>query len=221
MKCWLMHALKSSIGLKVIMALTGLMLFGFLLAHLAGNLIIFAGADAFNAYGQSLRDLGPLLWVARIGLLVIFVSHITSAIILTQRNRAARGSSYAFENKNLTSHASRTMMVTGSLVLAYLAFHLAHYTLHLTHPEYADLNGDIYQMVVSGFSEPLVSGIYIIAMLLIGFHLSHGIASLFLTLGFNHPKYKPSIKCAGLLASLVISLGFISIPLAVLLGFIQ
>jgi len=221
---WLLAALRSSLGRKMIVALTGLGLVGFVLAHLAGNLQVFAGREALNAYAQGLKDLGPLLWVARIGLLGIFVLHVVLALQLARENRAARPSRYVHGGVQQATPGARSMVLTGVTILFFVAYHLAHFTFGAVHAEHygvgADALGrhDVYGMVVAGFSNPLVSILYIVSMGLLALHLSHGVQSVFQTLGLNGPRFQPLIKCAGLGLAVLVFVGNISMPLAILLG---
>lgn len=227
---WLLPALRSTIGSKFLVAITGLMLVGFLLAHLSGNLLIFKGQDAINNYAKMLKDLGPGLWVMRIGLLTVFVVHVGLAIKLTRRNAAARPEKYQFNATVQASSASRTMVYTGLLILAFVVYHLAHYTLGWVQTKngtnFLNLHDqlgrhDVYAMVVAGFSNPLVTLSYIIAQVILAFHLSHGISSVFQTLGWNTPRYSSLIRCGGLLVTAVIVGGNILIALAVQTGFVR
>ncbi|MCB9473626.1 MAG: succinate dehydrogenase cytochrome b subunit [Candidatus Delongbacteria bacterium] len=219
---WFTTFRSSSIGRKLLMALTGLALLLFLLGHMAGNLQFFAGADTLNAYAAALRHNIYLLWGIRGTLLLIFLVHVISAIQLTLANRAARPEPYAVQKPLQSTFASRTMFLSGLVVLGYIVFHLAHLTVGVVGPEHRLQVGshvpDAYANVVAGFSNPLIAGLYILSMVVLFFHLSHGAQSALQTLGFNHPKYTPMVR--GLLLGLVflICAGFISIPLAVLLA---
>ena len=190
---WVKGVAGSSIGAKSIMAVTGLLLYGFLIAHLSGNLLIYQGPDATNAYAVNLRQLPfGLLWIARIGLIVIFAAHILTGIRLTLQNRRARPNAYAHSSTIKATVASRSMIDTGMLVLVFLVYHLAHFTWHMFYfDESFVLPGgpiDVYRMVVTSFQNVWIAGSYIVAMILVGLHLSHGIASFFQTLGFHHSK---------------------------------
>lgn len=222
--------LKTSIGSKVVMAATGLLLFGFVVAHMLGNLQIFFGPETINAYGAKLREMPGLLWTARIGLLVVFVAHIGVGIRLNRENRAARPQRYQYEGTVRATYASRTMLLTGMVVLLFVLYHLAHFTLHLTglpDQEFVEELGDgttrhhVYNMVVAGFSIWYVSGLYIVAQLFLGMHLSHGVSSLFQTLGLNNKRTEKFMGRLGKVAAIVIVAGNTSIPLAVLAGLIQ
>lgn len=213
---------NSSVGAKMLMAVTGLMLTGFVLAHLSGNLLIFAGAEKFNAYAAWLKSLGALLWVARLGLLGAFVLHVFLAIKLTSENRSARPVKYAHEATMQASFASRYMIHTGLLMAAFVLYHLAHYTFRWTDPSFAALaEGDVYGMVMSGFSSPVVSGFYIFSMLALALHLCHGVSSVFQTLGLYHGNLNPITEKLGPIVATIVFIGFSSIPLAVLAGFVK
>lgn len=223
----LVAAAKSSLGRKMVVALTGLALLGFVIAHMLGNLQVFLGREALNAYAAGLKDLGPLLWLARGGLLVVFVVHVALALGLAAENRAARPQAYARPvGRVQAGAASRTMVASGTLVLAFVAYHLAHFTFGAAHPAHygvgADAAGrhDVYGMVVAGFREPLVSGLYLLAMALLAFHLRHGIASTVRTLGLENPRWTPAVERAGQALAWMLFLGNASIPVAIVTGLV-
>ena len=183
----------SSVGTKWVMALTGFGLLGFVCAHLAGNLLVFKGPDAINAYAKGLKDLGPGLWVLRLGLLGMFAVHVASAARLVALNNRARPVAYANTAPQETTYAARTMWMSGLIVLAFVLFHLAHLTLGLTHADHYALHDaegrhDVYSMVVLGFQQWPVVAAYVVAQLLLGLHISHGASSAFHTLGVTHPS---------------------------------
>lgn len=218
--------LSSSIGRKWIVAITGIILVVFVIGHLLGNLSIFLGLDAINAYSLFLQNLGELLWIVRIALLVSVVLHITCTMLLWHENRTATPQKYAVDNKLKTTIYARSMRLSGLVVLAFILFHLAEFTWQLMNPEtrtWVDALGrhDVYRMVIAGFSNPLISGFYILAIGLLAMHLSHGIASLFQTLGLTTAKLRPLFEKAGRIVAWVIFIGFVSIPLAVLLGILR
>lgn len=222
---WLKRTLNSSIGMKWTMGLTGLALALFVLAHMLGNLQIYGGPDMINDYAVHLRDLGPLLWLARIGLLVMVLLHIVSAVRITQMNKAARPVGYAVFTQQVSGYASHTMFMGGLILLGFIVYHLAQFTLGLTNPEQFSLHDaqgrhDVYSMVVLCFRQPLISAIYILAMVPLVLHLSHGVTSAFQTLGVNHPKYRPLLAAIGPLFGAIVFIGNVSIPLAVLSGVI-
>ena len=217
--------LTSSIGRKILMSLTGLALFGFLIAHVSGNLLLFKGQEALNDYAEWLQHLGPLLWVARIGLLAIFSLHIYLGIKLSSENKAARGSSYEHEKTVQASFASRSMLLTGLLVLSYVLFHLAHFTFGVITPDgqgLTDASGrfDCYGMVVHGFRNPLVTISYLFFLVILGMHLFHGLASFFQTVGLSHPRYARIAHAIGKIAACLIIFAYVLIPLAVLAGWV-
>lgn len=218
--------LNSSLGKKYVMAITGLMLIGFVIAHLAGNLQVFIGREAINNYGQSLKDLGGLLWVARIGLIVVFILHMVTALQLKMQNKQARPVAYQSPGTMVATLSSRTMALSGMAIFAYLVYHLAHFTLHKTNPEFAgmiDTQGrhDVYQMVITGFSNVPVTITYVIAMFLLAAHLWHGASSVFQSLGLNSGKYRAYTRLVGPLLATVVFIGYVSIPVAVYLEFLR
>jgi succinate dehydrogenase / fumarate reductase cytochrome b subunit len=208
------------------MAVTGFFLFGFVVVHMLGNLQIFLGPAALNGYAEKLQEMTELLWPARLFLLTNLVLHVWTAVRLTTENRRARPVAYAYNDTVQASYASRTMMMSGLIVLAFVIYHLLHFTFGAVHPQYfnhTDAEGrhDVYAMVVSSFRDPLVAGAYVLAMIPLCMHLSHGIQSLFQTLGFCHPKYRRLIRRVSAAAGLVIFIGNISIPAAVFLGLVR
>ena len=223
----LQKTISSSIGAKSLMALTGLGLLGFVIAHMLGNLQIFAGPDKLNAYAKTLQDLGPGLWVARLGLLGLFGLHVFTALRLVQANNAARPTPYVKKVDACTTYAARTMWMSGLIVLAFILYHLAHFTLRVTGdgfsgPGYELASGghDVYRMVVDGFSVWWVSSVYCVANVVLGIHISHGASSAFQTLGVRHPRLAFLKTGFGQGIAAVIVIGNVSIPLAVLLGFV-
>lgn len=218
--------LFSSIGKKTVVAVTGIFLVLFVFGHLLGNLTFFLGPDIINSYAKHLRDLGPFLWVIRGGLLIILVLHIYFTISLWAENQAARPEKYAVKNHVKATVFSRTMRLSGLIVFAFVIFHILHYTARTINPAFqhyeTDLHGvmvhDVYKMMVVGFSVPWVSAIYILSLGLLAFHLSHGIASLFQTLGLSNKQLRPRFEFAGRALAWALFLGFTSIPVAVLLG---
>src|SRR5229473_6068012 len=171
------------------MAVTGAIMFGFLVTHCAGNLQVFEGAEKMNDYAVLLRKFGSVLWIARLVLLVSVVLHIVAAIQLTKLNSDARPVAYVQRESVQASYASRTMMWSGPIILAFLVYHLLHLTFGTVHPDFQELHP--YENVVAGFQVPVVSIAYIVAMLMLGFHLYHGLWSMFQTVGINHPRYTP------------------------------
>ena len=213
--------LNSTIGQKVVMAVTGAILFGFVLGHLAGNLLLYQGPEAINAYAVELRTLlhGAALWIARGTLLLAVVLHIWSAWALTVRNAKARPHGYSQLAHVRSTYASRTMRWSGVIVLAFVIYHLMHFTFGNVHPSFVE--GDVYHNVVTGFRVWPVSLFYVIAMVLLGLHLNHGIWSMFHTLGVSHPARRKALRLFAAAFSVLIVLGNISFPLAVLFGFVS
>lgn len=219
---WIKQTVNSSIGGKLVVGLTGLALVGFIVAHMSGNLLIFAGREAINSYAAGLRQFPALLWGARIGLLAAAVLHIYFTIKLNLHNRAARPQAYVKKSYARASLQSRSMVLSGLVVIFYALYHLAHLTWRVTDPYIASLGTfDVYEMLVYSFKSPIVSLFYIVAVSLLGMHLSHGISSVFQTLGVNHPKYNSFIRAIGPVLGVLLALGYISIPVAILLGIVQ
>jgi succinate dehydrogenase / fumarate reductase, cytochrome b subunit len=219
---------NSSIGLKMVVALTGAPLLFFVIGHMLGNLQIFLGQDQINNYAKGLHDLPPLLWGARIGLLVLFVSHVGAATRLNMKNASARPVQYHHEKTVQASLASRYMLLTGGVVAGFIVLHLLHFTLHAFDGAPAtDYAGrvDVYQMVVTGFGPTLKGALwvslYVVCNIMLGFHLSHGASSLFQSLGLNHPTYTPLLKMAGPGIAITIVLGNLAIPLACFCGILS
>ena len=214
---WLRRVLSSSIGKKTGMALSGLALVGFLIVHLLGNLSILDSDSAFNAYAQKLEDLGPLLIVAEIGLLALFLFHITLALMVSLRNKGARSVGYRSKGSmGEKTLASRSMLVTGLLLGAFLVIHIIDFRLQkLMGTEGSENLG---QLVRNRVTSPIGLGIYISAGILIGLHLSHGFKSAFQSLGLYHNKFNDTIRMAGYTIAIVLALGFIAIPVALYMG---
>ena len=205
---WLIQTLWSSIGKKFLMALTGLAFCSFLAGHLAGNLTIFGGKDAFNSYAEQLHSLGPLLTLAELGLLVFAIVHVCTGLILFYQNFSARSNRYAVNKKaGGRTIGSATMPYTGVLLLAFIVFHLINF--HFVDKTHRT----IYEIVTQAFESPLYVIIYILAMIIAAVHVSHGLWSAFQTLGANHKKYMPLIMTLSIIFSLVVGFGFGIIPL--------
>lgn len=224
--CPLTRLVGSSIGKKLVMALSGGALMLFIILHLLGNLQIFLGAEAINKYAEMLQNMSELLWPARIVLLGILIAHFSVAFQLKGRNKAARVQGYKNDNVIQASAASRYMLESGVVILIFVIIHLLHFTFGLLQPEFSSLHDaagrhDVYSMVIYGFQNTTFAGIYIFALLCLGFHLSHAIASMIFTLGFYHEYFTPRIKRVSNALGWLIALGYISIPLAVQLGIIN
>ena len=216
--CSLCAVVKSSIGRKIIVALTGLALVLFLAGHLAGNLLIYAGPDAFNEYAHFLHTFlhGMGVWIARIGLLVCLILHVWFTILLTKENKAARPK-YAHDATVQAPKSSRMMIWSGLTILAFIVYHLLHFTIRIDSNLAKMGETSPWHMVIEGFQNPPVVIFYLIAMTLLCSHLSHGVASIFQTLGLRSKKTAGPIKFISKAYAVIVYLGFISIPLAVLL----
>lgn len=207
----------STIGKKAIMAVTGLILFGYLIAHMLGNLQIFLGAAVMDHYAETLHGTPALLWTARVVLLVSVTLHIWASVQLSFVKRQARPAGYVKRANVSSSLASRTMMWSGPVIAAFVVFHILDLTTGTIHPgQYLELHA--YENLVTGFSFAPFALIYIAVMILVGSHLSHGIWSMFQSVGLNHPRYTPKIKKFAAIFSWILIAGFISVPLAVLTG---
>lgn len=214
----------SSIGKKILVALTGLALAGFVLGHMIGNLLIFVGPDAINEYGHMLQHAlhGAGVWIARVGLLAAVAVHIVATIQLTKANREARPDRYAQHKQQVCSKSSRVMIWSGLTILAFIIYHLLHFTVHAGN-DYGTymttLNGetvhDVYKMVIAGFSWFPAVAFYIIAMVLLCSHLSHGVGSVFQTLGIATDKSEPLFKNIGRAFAILVLIGNCSIPIAI------
>ena len=203
------------------MAVTGFILFGFVVAHMIGNLQAYMGPEALNAYAVWLRELlhGAGLWIARAVLLLSVILHMWSATALTIDNRRARPVGYRRREYDRSTYASRTMVWSGPILLLFIIYHLLHFTFGTVHPSFVE--GDVYHNFVAGFQVVPVSIFYIVAMLALGYHLYHGIWSMLQTLGLSHPRYNfLRHGFAGLMTAIVV-VGNISFPLAVLTGVIR
>ena len=207
---WLTAALGSSLGKKLMMALTGLAFIGFLAAHLAGNLTVYGGKAAFNGYAEKLQSLGPLLHVFRAGLITFALVHVLTGLYLFLQNRKARPANYAVHaSAGGRTLSSRTMPYTGVIILGFVIFHLFHFT-------FVDKTGTtIFDMVTSAFKQPLLIVLYIAFMVVVALHVRHGFWSAFQTLGANHPKYMPAISLVSIAAGLAVAAGFGLLPVMV------
>jgi succinate dehydrogenase / fumarate reductase, cytochrome b subunit len=217
----------SSVGRKMIVALTGIILMLFVVGHLIGNLQIFLGPEWINGYAQHLRDLGPLLWAIRVFLLVTVLLHIYFTVQLAIENRRARPTGYAKKEYVKASFASRHMMASGLVVFAFIVFHLLHFTGHRFNPQFPLLKNDplnhydVFSMMVYGFQNVYVSGFYILGLFLLTLHLTHGASSFFQSLGLNNKRVTSTLATAARVFAWLLFIGYASIPVAVLLGFVQ
>lgn len=211
----------SSIGKKWVVALTGLVLVGYVIGHLLGNLQVFLGPEQINAYAHKLHEFGPLLWIVRIFLLGAFILHIVATVQLVIENRAARPAPYAVKKNVKATTASRTMAISGAIVLCFIIYHLLHFTVQVTNPEFRELRDpgghpDVYAMIIRGFLNPFATLFYIAGVVLLCLHLSHGFSSFMQTVGANTGGLVSPIARGGRILAWVICAGYLSIPLAVL-----
>ena len=210
---------QASIGKKAVMAVTAVVLFGYVVGHLAGNLQVYLGAEQMDRYAAFLHSMPVLLWGVRLLLLVSVVLHITASIQLTLLKQEARPIGYVKKKAIGSNVASRSMIWSGALIAAFVIYHLLDLTMGVTNTaQYQELHA--YENLVYSFQRVPVSVFYIIAMLLLGMHLYHGIWSMFQTFGFSHPRYTPIIKRAAAIVAILITAGFISIPIAVMAGLV-
>ncbi|HUV31204.1 MAG TPA: succinate dehydrogenase cytochrome b subunit [Acidobacteriota bacterium] len=217
--------ITTSIGKKIVMAITGFVSFGYVVGHMLGNLQIYLGQDQLNAYAEFLHSLGPMLWAIRAVLFISFVLHIWLGIQLKLENWQSRPVGYRVKDTVEATLASRTMIYTGLLVLAFVAYHVLHFTVRVTNPAYvtlADGQGrfDAYSMVILGFQNYWISGLYIIAMFMVAYHLSHSFSSMFQTMGWSNQRSKKALEVLSALIAIVLFVGFVSIPVTILAGLI-
>lgn len=215
----LLRILGSSVGLKIMMALTGVILSGFVLGHMLGNLQIFQGAKAVDEYSQLLHKEPALLWMARLVLLGSVGVHFWAYVVLMTKNRQARPVEYRTTAHKESSFASRSMTLTGPLLLAFIVYHVLHLTTGTVHPDYHE--GTVYRNLVSGLRVAPVAAIYLLAMGVLGLHLWHGVWSLFQTLGASQARYGSFGRQFATVITLVVVLGFAAVPLAIVTGLIK
>lgn len=228
---WIADFHRSSLGKKALMAATGIVLFGFVLAHMVGNLKLYLGAEHLNEYAAWLREIGTpalpeggLLWIARVVLLVSVVVHMLAAWQVSRESRAARPVRYRKKTYVQADYATRTMRWGGVIIALFVVYHLMHLTWGNVHPDYLghDAAGyHVFHNVVVGFSNPWVSGFYILANLALGLHLYHGLWSLFQTLGWTQPRLVAVRRGLAAAFAVVITAGNISFPLSVLSGLVS
>jgi succinate dehydrogenase / fumarate reductase, cytochrome b subunit len=211
---WFPAALGSSVGKKLMMALTGLAFIGFLAAHLAGNLTIYGGKAAFNGYAEKLQSLGPLLHLFRAGLITFALVHVLTGLYLFLLNRRARPVGYRLHaTAGGRTLSSRTMPYTGIVILVFVIFHLFHFT-------FVDKTATtVFDLVTAAFNQPATMLLYAALMVVVGLHVRHGFWSAFQTLGANHPKYMPAVSAASIAAGVLVGLGFGLLPLVIALRY--
>ncbi|MBW6509366.1 MAG: succinate dehydrogenase cytochrome b subunit [Desulfuromonadales bacterium] len=219
-----MNFLTNTVGRKILMAVTGLLLIAFVTVHLIGNLSVFAGPDSINAYAKALQDLGPLVWIFRLAMVALFAIHITFGIQLYFENKAATPEPYAIEKTLVTSFSAKTMIFTGLIILAFLLYHLLHFTLQVTNPSISAANLpldaasrlDVYSMMVLSFQKVFIALIYIVAMIALLLHLAHGISSWVQTFGLSTGPSQDKVISIGKVLAIVYGLAYIAIPLFIL-----
>lgn len=217
---------RSSIGRKVIMAVTGLIWIGFIVFHMYGNTKIFAGREYFNEYAHGLRELGAplfghlhLLTLMRGALVVAIVAHVWAAYTLAQKARAARPVKYAVQKSEKSTFASQYIRWGGIAIFFFMIYHLAHLTWGVAHGDF--IHGDPYSNVVSAFQSPAAVFVYLVAVTALGLHLYHGVWSMCQTLGFNSKEASPIIRIVSLAIGILIPIGFAAVPLSVLFGIVE
>lgn len=216
--------IKSSIGRKWIVALTGLVLIAYVLGHLAGNLQIFWSPERINSYAVFLHSLGPILWAIRLFLLAVFVIHIYFTIQLALENRKARSQKYLEQVPQRSTTASRTMAISGLIVLCFVIYHLLHFTVQVDSAiiqKDAEGHTNVYNMVILGFQNPFASIFYLLGLFLLCMHLSHGFSSFVQTLGLNSRATASALSIGGVVLAWAVFAGYASIPIAVLFRFLQ
>ncbi len=223
---WFTDFFKAAVGKKAVMAVTGIILFGFVLVHMIGNLHLYEGPGHLDEYGTFLRQVGApalppngALWLVRLALVAAVVLHIWAAWQVTRMSREGRPSRYARRPVRHTSYASRTMRWGGVIILLFIIYHILHFTTGTVHPSFVE--GAVYHNVVAGFSVWWVSLFYIVAQIALGFHLYHGLWSLFQSLGWNHPRFNHWRDGVAHAFAWFITLGNISFPIAVLTGLVR
>jgi succinate dehydrogenase / fumarate reductase, cytochrome b subunit len=211
--------LASTVARKVVMALTGVVLTGFVLVHMIGNLLLYQGPEALNHYGELLQSKPPLVWTARLVLIACVALHIWAATTLTLANWAARPVGYRKTAYEASTYASRTMRWGGPLLALFIVYHLLHFTVGSVHPDF--IRGDVYHNVVIGFQNPLVAFFYVLSMAALALHLFHGITSMLQTIGLSHPRYNGLRSLVGAAYAAVVTVGNLSFPLSVFFGLVR
>jgi succinate dehydrogenase / fumarate reductase cytochrome b subunit len=222
---WIGDFWRSTLGKKAVMAVSGIVLFGYVLLHMVGNLKLYLGAEALNHYAEWLREMGaPLLphegalWLVRLVLIAAVIGHVWAAWQVTRASRRARPRGYEKVERVQMGYAERTMRWGGVILLLFVSYHLLHLTTGQAHTDFVP--GDVYHNVVAGFSVWWVSAIYIVANLALGLHLYHGLWSMFQSLGLNHPAWNPWRRYFAVAFAVVITVGNVSFPVAVLTGLV-
>jgi succinate dehydrogenase / fumarate reductase, cytochrome b subunit len=213
---WIGRFYRSTIGRKVVMAVTGIVLVVYLIGHTAGNLLVFRGPEAINDYAHFLQSSAALLWTVRIVLLLALVFHVHSAWTLSRDARAARPAEYRRLEKQTSGWPARSMGWGGVLLLVFVVYHILHFTTGTVHPRFVP--GEVYDNLIAGLRIPAVAVFYLLAMIALALHLRHGIWSVFQTLGVSHPHVSPVRRRLAVLLALLVPVGLGVIPLAIVLG---
>lgn len=216
---FLLDFYRSTIGKKVIMAITGLLLVGFVLGHMLGHLQVFQSAAKYNAYAHFLQSLGGALWLVRLGLLAATILHVTCAVQLTRRKQTARPVGYVQQTPQVSTFASRTIRWGGLLILVFVVFHILHFTTMNIFPEYRSM--DVYSRMIVAFRTPWITIFYVVAMLALGLHLYHGAWSSFRTLGLHRASANPLSRRIASVVAIIIAVGFIVVPVAIAVGIVK
>jgi succinate dehydrogenase / fumarate reductase cytochrome b subunit len=211
---------QTAVFKKAIMAITGLILFLFVIGHMVGNLQIYAGRETLDAYGRLLHSVPEFLWAARIILLTCVTLHIVTTVQLALMKNEARPVPYVKKDNSHSSYASRTMYWSGPIVAAFIVYHILHLTLGVAQPS-VYVQGAVYDNVVYGFQNYAISAFYILSMALLCTHLYHGAWSMFQSVGINHPRYTPMLKKFAALMAIIIFIGNVSIPVSVMIGVVK
>ncbi|SHI53246.1 succinate dehydrogenase subunit C [Malonomonas rubra DSM 5091] len=218
-----MHLFTSTVGRKILMAVTGLLLVGFITIHLIGNLTIFAGNEAINIYAAGLHSMPPVVWIFRLVILVLFAIHITFGIQLTVENSAATPEQYAIQVTQKTTFAAKSMIYTGLIILAFILYHLLHFTMHVVHTDAIEpynqlVNGrhNVFGMVGTSFQSAFITIAYAIAIIALAFHLTHGLQSFIQTLGWSNGPSQDKVSAIGKLVAIAYGVLYVAIPLAFL-----
>lgn len=210
---------RATIGKKIVMAVTGLILVGFVVVHMAGNLGVLKGAESFNHYAELLRTSMPLLWAARGVLLLAVVLHVRAALQLYALKAAARPVAYAKKASRVATPASRFMIWSGYALAAFIVYHILHFTTGTVHSSY--IEGNVFHNVTTAFKNPLIAGIYLVSMGFLFMHLQHGLFSFTQSLGLSHPSYSKRAKVVANVIAAVVAAGFAAVPIAVLAAVVR
>jgi len=221
-----MRWLSSSLGKKYVMGVTGLLMLGFVMAHMLGNLSTFGGANGLNAYAEHLRAFPPMLWAFRGVMVLAIMLHVLFGITLYLQNKAARPVDYAIKKDQRTSFSAQTMIWTGLLLGTFVVLHLLHFTLHLGNPQWNEMldaagRFDVFKMVSSSLSNAGIAIFYMASVVVLLLHLLHGVQSFFQSLGLTNENTFCTINAGGKLVAFVAALGFILIPLSILFGIVK